>query len=198
MVVHIVSLSERSPGLAVRRNAAKSGASVQAVRTLTSRNLIFASSEFGNIVTGVFAPVLAKHSKSFNLVDTLSVGVDRIQRNLEPVQRQVESWRHTQITDTQAKLIFHSAFVGLLPDVDRQYFEPEYFGVLAANDVELVERVHQRFQEARSGSAVQGDARLADLYRETPLVLRQRVGGGKSFTANYGSSGERLLPSSDG
>jgi hypothetical protein len=38
--------------------------------------------------TGVFAPVLAKHTKSFNLVDTLSVGVDRIQRNFEPLQRQ--------------------------------------------------------------------------------------------------------------
>jgi len=37
--------------------------------------------EFGNIVPGVFTPVLAKHTKSFNLVDTLSVGVDRIQRN---------------------------------------------------------------------------------------------------------------------
>jgi hypothetical protein len=52
----------------------------------------------GNIVTGVFTPVLAKHTKSFNLIDTLSVGVDRIQRNFEPPQRQVELWRKTQIT----------------------------------------------------------------------------------------------------
>jgi len=34
--------------------------------------------EFGNIVPGVFTPVLAKHTKSFNLIDTLAVGVDRI------------------------------------------------------------------------------------------------------------------------
>jgi hypothetical protein len=61
--------------------------------------------------TGDFTPVLAKHSKSFNLIDTLSVGVDRFQRNFEPMQRQVESWRQTQITDVQAKLIFYSAFV---------------------------------------------------------------------------------------
>ena len=89
---------------------------------------------FGNIVPGVFTPVLAKHTKSFNLVDTLSVGVDRIQRNFEPMQRQVESWREAQITDAQAKLIFYSAFVegkldapkGLLPEVHRLYFEPEY------------------------------------------------------------------------
>jgi Domain of unknown function (DUF932) len=84
--------------------------------------------------SGDFTPVLAKHTKSFNLVDTLSVGVDRIHRNFEPMQRQVESWRQTQITDAEAKLIFYSAFVdgkldapkSLLPDVHRLYFEPEY------------------------------------------------------------------------
>jgi hypothetical protein len=82
----------------------------------------------------VFTPVLAKHTQSFNLVDTLSVGVDRIQRNFEPMQRQVEAWRQTQVTDAQAKLIFYSAFVdgkldapkSLLPEVHRMYFEPEY------------------------------------------------------------------------
>jgi hypothetical protein len=38
-----------------------------------------------NIVTVPFTPVLAKHTKSFTLFDTLSVGVDRIQRNFEPM-----------------------------------------------------------------------------------------------------------------
>jgi hypothetical protein len=77
---------------------------------------------------------LAKHTKSFSLVDTLSVGVDRIQRNFEPLQRQVETWRKTQITDETAKLIFYSAFIdgklevprSLLPEVHRLYFEPRY------------------------------------------------------------------------
>jgi hypothetical protein len=61
--------------------------------------------EFGNIVPGT--PVLAKHRKSFNLIDTLAVGVDRIQRNFEPLQRQLETWRQTQITDDRAKLILY-------------------------------------------------------------------------------------------
>jgi hypothetical protein len=82
----------------------------------------------------VFTPVLAKHTKSFSMIDTLSVGVDRIQRNFEPLQRQVETLRKTQITDAQAKLIFYAAFADgklegprrLLPDVYRLYFEPEY------------------------------------------------------------------------
>ncbi len=88
--------------------------------------------EFGNIVPRVFTPVLAKHTKSFNLIDTLSVGVDRIQRSFEPLQRQVELCRKTQITDDAAKLIFYSAFIdgkleaprSLLPEVHRLYFEP--------------------------------------------------------------------------
>jgi len=75
---------------------------------------------------------LAKHTKSFNLVGTLSVGMDRIQRNFEPLQ--VEPWRKTQITDETAKLIFYSAFIdgkleaprSLLPEVHRLYFEPQY------------------------------------------------------------------------
>ncbi|HEY2231862.1 MAG TPA: hypothetical protein VGK01_00150 [Candidatus Angelobacter sp.] len=82
----------------------------------------------------MFTPVLAKHTKSFNLIDTLSVGVDRIQRNFEPRQRQVELWRKTQITDDTARLIFYSAFTdgklearrSMLPEVHRLYFEPEY------------------------------------------------------------------------
>jgi hypothetical protein len=67
--------------------------------------------ELGNIVPGNFTSVLAKHTKSFNLVDTFSVGVDRIQRNFEPLQRRVELWRKMQIADDAARLIFYSAFI---------------------------------------------------------------------------------------
>jgi hypothetical protein len=46
---------------------------------------------------------LAKRIKSFNLIDTLDVGVDRIQRNFKQMQRQLERWRGAQITDEQSK-----------------------------------------------------------------------------------------------
>jgi len=69
---------------------------------LTSRNLIFASSELGNTVTGVFTPVLAEHSKSFLLIDCISVGVDRMQRNFEPMRKQVEAWQRSELTDVTA------------------------------------------------------------------------------------------------
>jgi aryl-alcohol dehydrogenase-like predicted oxidoreductase len=34
----------------------------------------------------VFTPVLAKHTKSFSLIDRVSVAVDRMQRNFEPIR----------------------------------------------------------------------------------------------------------------
>lgn len=73
------------------RSGAKRGVFTQAVRRLTSRSSIFASAEFGNTVTGVFAAELAKHSKSFSLIHCISVGVDRMQRNSEPMRKQVVS-----------------------------------------------------------------------------------------------------------
>src|SRR5215468_8820249 len=60
---------------------------------------------------GEFTPVLAKHSKNFSIVDSLAIGVDRIQRNFEPLRQQVETWRSRQITDDQAKLLIYGAFI---------------------------------------------------------------------------------------
>ena len=61
--------------------------------------------QFRDIVPGVFTPVFAKHSKSFSLVDCLSVGVDRMQRNFEPMRKQVEVWQRSELTDVTAKVV---------------------------------------------------------------------------------------------
>jgi hypothetical protein len=90
--------------------------------------------QFGDIVPGVFTPVLAKHSKSFSLVDCLSVGVDRMQRNFEPMRKQVEAWQRRELTDVTAKVVIYEAFVEgrleapkhLARSVHDLYFEPKY------------------------------------------------------------------------
>src|SRR5437879_7842035 len=78
---------------------------------------------------GDFTPVLAKHSKNFSILDSLAIGVDRIQRNFEPLVEQVTNWRETQLSDTDAKLIIYRAFIEaeleipkhLAKDVHRNY-----------------------------------------------------------------------------
>jgi hypothetical protein len=60
---------------------------------------------------GDFQPVLAKHSKHFNLQDALAVGMEQMQRNFKPMADQIERWRETQITDIQAKTLIYRAFI---------------------------------------------------------------------------------------
>jgi len=85
-------------------------------------------------VPGVYSPVLAKHSKHFSLEDALSIGVDRMQRNFEPMRGQVESWRAEQLSAEAAKLTIYRAFIEgdlevpkhLARRVHELYFNPQH------------------------------------------------------------------------
>ncbi len=85
-------------------------------------------------IRGVFTPVLAKHSKSFSLIDCVSVGVDWMQRNFEPMRKQVEVWQRSELTDVRAKVVIYEAFVEgrleapkhLARTVHDLYFQPKY------------------------------------------------------------------------
>ena len=84
--------------------------------------------------SGDFQPVLARHSKGFSLIDAISVGVDRMQRNFEPMRKQVEAWRQSELTDVTAKIVIYQAFIEGELDVPRHlarrvhefYFEPNH------------------------------------------------------------------------
>ena len=83
---------------------------------------------------GDFTPVLAKHTKRFSLVDAISVGVDRMQRNFEPMRQQIVAWKGSLIADERAKLVIYRAFVEdeleapkhLARRVHELYFQPQY------------------------------------------------------------------------
>lgn len=84
--------------------------------------------------SGDFTPVLAKHSKSLNLLDSISVGVDRMQRNFDPMQKQVDAWREAELSNVAAKMIVYEAFIESQLEVPKHlarrvhelYFNPQY------------------------------------------------------------------------
>src|SRR5665213_3914884 len=84
--------------------------------------------------SGDFTPVLAKHSKNFNLIHSLEIGVSEMQRNFEPMTKQVARWRESQLTDVAATLIIYQAFIEgnidlpkhLAGPVHNLYFNPEH------------------------------------------------------------------------
>ena len=83
---------------------------------------------------GDYTPVLAKHSKRFSLEDALSIGADRMQRNFDPMQQQVETWRAQQLSSEEAKLTIYQAFIEGDLDVPKHlarrvhelYFNPQH------------------------------------------------------------------------
>jgi hypothetical protein len=120
----------------------------------------------------VFQPVLAKHSKSFSLVDAISVGVDRMQRNFEPMRKQVEMWRPTELSTVTAKMIIYQAFIESELEAPKHLarrVHDFYFSatsrVRAENDLEPIQCVHIGFQRSRSHPAVSRYGQAGELPR---------------------------------
>lgn len=80
------------------------------------------------MLTGDFNPLSAKHSKNFNLIDALSVGVDRIQRNISQVSDEIERKKLTVLSQNDAESLIYQAFlnkrlpISLLRSVHNEYF----------------------------------------------------------------------------
>ena len=106
---------------------------ILALTTLLVTVLLRAISQFGNVVRSAFPPC-SRSTRSRSLIDCISVGVDRMQRNFEPMRRQVETWQRSELTDVTAKVVICEAFIGdglgapkhLTRSVHDLYFEPKY------------------------------------------------------------------------
>jgi len=77
---------------------------VAGYRTFCCDNLAF---------RGEFFAISRKHSKTLEaeLQDVLAVGVDRVQRQFEPMLIQVNTWKNHSLSDGEAKEIVYDAFV---------------------------------------------------------------------------------------
>jgi len=112
----------------------------------------------------VFTPVLAKHSKSFSLVDSLAIGVDRMQRNFEPMRKQVEACQRSELVDVTAKVVFYEAFIEgrleapkhLARSVHDLYFEPKYEEFRPRTIWSLSNAFTSAFKELDPISTIQG------------------------------------------
>ena len=85
------------------------------------------------MLTGDFQPMLAKHSKNFNLIDGLSVAIDRIQRNIGRVNDEIEIKKLTMLSYQEASSLIYQAFLekklpmSLMRSVHKEFFiSPSY------------------------------------------------------------------------
>lgn len=83
-------------------------------------------------MSGDFKPLAAKHTRNFNLVDALSIGVDRLQRGWQPLRERVDFMRNKVLPITTAQALIYRAFtegkfpIRLMRSVHSHYFEPRY------------------------------------------------------------------------
>jgi hypothetical protein len=97
------------------------------------------------MLTGDFQPMLAKHSKNFNLLDALSVAVDRIQRNIGEVSDQIGRKKVTLLSADDARSLIYQGFleqkfpISLLRAVHKEYFIKPSFEEFVGNNLWTLE-----------------------------------------------------------
>lgn len=119
--------------------------------------------------------VLAKHTKRLSLVDVLSIGIDRIQRNFEPMKKQVEAWKATRIPDEIAKLVIYRAFVQGDLDVPKHlarrvhdlYFDPQVEEFAPRTTWSLSNAFTSAFKELDPIPQFRATAKLASFFELT-------------------------------
>jgi Domain of unknown function (DUF932) len=94
-------------------------------------------------LSGDFKPMLAKHTKHLDLIESVSMGVDRIQRNWQPLREDFDRKRTTYLSEEEAKLLIYKAFmenkfpITLMKEVHSEFFNPSYdFGGQTAWNLE--------------------------------------------------------------
>ncbi len=128
---------------------------------------------------GDFMPVLHKHTKNLDLVELVSIGVDKVQRNFVPLQHQIEQWMCRPIEDEQAKLIIYAAFVEgqllmsrqLLPAVHRCFFNPEHEVFRAKTFWSLSNAFTSSFKELKPISQFKVMAKLGPFLEDKSRLL---------------------------
>jgi hypothetical protein len=108
------------------------------------------------------------------LIDVISIGVDKIQRNFEPLKTQINDWKACQLNDQTAKACIYDAFFDsgvnlprtILLDVHRFYFEPEHDEFKPRTLWSLSNAFTSAFKELKPVKQFQATVKLGDFLED--------------------------------
>ena len=122
--------------------------------------------------SGDFKPMLAKHSKHFGLEESVSIGIDRIQRGWQPLRERIDFMRQKTLPITTAQALIYRAFtearfpVRLMRSVHRHYFLPEHEEFKPRTIWSLSNAFTSAFKEARPDRQYELTARLGKFLNQ--------------------------------
>ena len=127
---------------------------------------------------GDYAPVLRKHTKHVEIEALLAVAVDQMQRNFEPMRRQVDFFRGCDLSDQRAKLIIYDAFMEDGADLPKHlggvvhdhYFNPKYPEFEPRTLWSLENAFTSALKELEPASRLKAVGRLAPFLSRMPNV----------------------------
>lgn len=117
-------------------------------------------------MSGDFKPLAAKHTRNFDLIDALSIGVDRLQRGWQPLRERLDFMREKVLPITTAQALIYRAFtegkfpIRLLRSVHSHYFTPQHDEFKPRTVWSLSNAFTSAFKEARPDRQYELTARL--------------------------------------
>lgn len=130
---------------------------VAGYRVVVCDNMMFA---------GDFKSLLAKHTKGFDLIESVAIGIDRIHRGFEPLMHSVNVKKTQILSDESAKMLIYEAFMGkgfpvsLMKKVDRNYFSSPYAEFKERSLWSLENAFTESFKELKPINRFQATAKL--------------------------------------
>lgn len=82
-------------------------------------------------LSGEFKPMLAKHTKNFDLIESISIGIDRVQRFFQPMKQNILTMKNITLKDNEAIEFIYTSFmdhklpISLIKNVHTEFFEPK-------------------------------------------------------------------------
>ncbi len=85
--------------------------------------------------SGDFTPMLHKHTRNLDLIDSISIAVDRIHRGFASLEQGIKDMQALGLTDNDARVLIYRAFMerelkgvprSLINPVHRHYFNPSH------------------------------------------------------------------------
>jgi len=102
-----------------------------------------------------------------------------MQRNFEPMRKQVEAWQRSELTDVTAKVVIYEPFIEgrleapkhLAHSVHDLYLRAKVRGVPASDNLESIECIHLGIQRAGSHSAIHRRRETGRIRRSPVLTI---------------------------
>lgn len=153
--------------------------------------------------SGDFTPLLHKHTRNFELRDSISIAVDRIHRGFDKLEARIASMKQLFLTDNDARLIIYSAFIegrikalpkNLLPLVHRKYFSPEDDAFKIRSLWSLSNAFTSAFKQLTPIKHFEVTARLGSYLNEYQSVLESGIDNGYKPAVDCGTDLDTFLP----